>query len=737
MAKISTKHPDRQKTFGFRSFTEGLNTDISPLLLTANALSRCRNMKYAISKEPDGSSRVILKKRQGTVKISSAALSAGADVLACTYYKAQDKYILATATTLYYLDSSYAPVEIGTISGVPTFTEFHGKLIIHDSGITKAWDGTTFETLTSLVQDEAIETGDGATVAFSGTLSHPAVKSASLILTYSGGGVTKTITSDSDGILSGDVGSTELMPNAADRNLNTASAWTNFDFGTVYNESATLISGAVVLYVTASAANQYCYLPVASAPTTIGQKYTMTFSVAYHVGGFYIKSYDGTQTIGETSGTGVPGVAHSFTWTATTTGGYRIVAKATTSTGCFDNFTLALANSVNQTTGAYFFTCSTAPDNNTTVYAEYEEVDGAPKSTAGCVRAECLYMWGDADNPSRLWYSAPNDEDAWDYSTLGGYLDVNPLDGDNLMGALSFYDTMLCIKESSLHRIDHFPGDAEFQVVPLMQNMGAISTKTVMSDGELVSFLSPEGWVGMSSTQRFGDIQKVTALSERFQKTCVRYANSSAYTDYNQIDKQLWLQMNDGANYLTDIYVINLATGGQLSLYKFAFTSSCFKYVNGEMLIGGADGHLYRLVDDDSTFYDNAVSYAADTEARSCFADWGLPFNRKHNKQIMCYLYGDLGFTGNLKLYKDQNTGTFATATIALSIDTGDLIYNDNDTADLIYGASDYINELGALTTIDKKFNYRNLMFEITDLEGTSGVEFHGIDFSGAIIGLP
>lgn len=36
---------------------------------------------------------------------------------------------------------------------------------------------------------------------------------------------------------------------------------------------------------------------------------------------------------------------------------------------------------------------------------------------------------------------------------------------------------------------------------------------------------------------------------------------------------------------------------------------------------------------------------------------------------------------------------------------------------------------------IDKKFNYRELMFELTDIHGAQGAEFYGVEFSGAILG--
>lgn len=603
MARFTTKHEDREKTFRFNSFAEGLNQEISAMMLPTTALSRCKNMKYAISRQPDGTNRIVIKKRQGTTKISAAALPSSADVLAATYYVAHAKYILATATKLYYLDGSLEPVEIGTdaLDGIPQFTEFNGKLIIHDGGRTKVLTDTTLTTMNSYVVDEIIETGNNSDVDFTGTLAHAPIVSGSLTITFTDT-TSKTITDDGAGALTGNV--------AADTN-------------------------------------------------------TITYA-----------------------------------------------------------------------DGSYSFRCDGAPDNTTSVYATYEYEAMGPKSKAGTVRASRLYMWGDSDNPSRLWYSGVNDEDAWNYAT-GGYLDVDPLDGYSLTGCLNFFQTLVPIKENSFHILENFPGDTTFRVAPLIPDFGNLSYRTALNDGEIISVLSSEGWAAMSATQRFGDIQKVEDLSKSFRTTAIRYANSSSYSEYNQIDKQLWLALYDGTNYLPDIYVINTATGGQLSLYEFAFTSSCFKYVNGEMLIGGSDGNLYKLVDDDSTFLDDGVSYATTpgTCFRSAFVDWDMPFNRKHNKKLICHAYAKGGVTANLKLYKDETYLEFDSTALPFTTTTGDLLINPDGNNYYIYDMTGYINTLGSSTIVKKKFNYRNVMFEVCDIEGTQGAEFYGVDFVSAVIG--
>lgn len=695
MAKFSTKHGDREKTFSMMNFSGGLNEEIAGHHLPVTSLTQCCNMRYL----KDGD-QTILAMRQGLTKISkTAGLTAYGG---CTYYKAGAKYVVATSGSLWYLDGSYDPARIDSVSdhidGTPTFTEFHGKLIIHDSGVTKAWNGTTYEKLPCRYDDVAIETGDGSTVEFDGTLANPVVTSTTLTITYTAGAASKTITSAASGALTGDVTDNELMPNAVDRNFSGASAWANVDLN-AYDETGDLT-------ITANGANQYCTCPVLSAPTTSGKVYRMTFTVANLVSTWIIKSFDGTQTIGTVSTAG----AQNFVWTATTTGGYRIVAGSATSSGDFDDFTLS-GCAINYTTGAYHFTASTAPDKTTPVYVTYEKTNGAPKSKAGFVRGSRLYMWGDSDYPSRLWYSGVNDEDAWDSSSGGGYIDIDPLDGYALMGCCNFFNSVICLKENSIHRLNNFPGETNFRVEPVLQGVGTSAYRTCIVAGNYVSFLSTLGWLGLSATSDYGDVTMTEDFGKNLRSDIIpwgisSFANDYCYAEYNEIDKQLWLA-------ITGAYVIvcNLETGGQLSLYRFASTHTYFKYVNGEMLVCGTDGHLYKLNNTaaGTTCKDGSTSYSTYTYVRGAMTDWGLKEHRKHNKFIKVHLYGPSTVTATLTIYKNKD---YSTAIHTASLSTAD-----------------------TSTKISKKFNYQEVMFKLADIYGSAGAEFAGVEFEGAVIG--
>jgi hypothetical protein len=598
MATFGSKHGKREQFFFMKSFNNGYMMEVAPSSLPITALSKCLNMQYYADVNADGSVSVKLRKRRGTQKISTSAISGA--VKACTYYLADEHYIIATSEKLYELDNStFAPSEIGTIEGVPTFTEFHGKLIIHDGGVTKAWNGTTFETLTCLYQDEVIETGNGSDVSFSGTLAHPVVTAGTLEITYTDT-TAKTITDNGDGTLAGDC--------------------------------------------------------------TVG--------------------------------------------------------------------------TINYTTGDYTFTCTGAPDNTTSVYAEYEMVSGAPKSKAGLVRGSRLYMWGDPDYPSRVWYSGPNDEDAWDTSSGGGYLDVDANDGYSLTGCVNFFTYLLPIKGNSVHLIADYPGDTNFGVKPLLQNTGALAYRTILNDGQNISFLSKEGWMTIAASDEYGDVKKTGDLSAAFREDAIKYSTTNCFADYNQIDNELWLTLYNGSNIHPYVYVINKSTGGSMGRYKFAFAHSCYKYINNEMLIGGADGNLYRQFTTSFPRYDdNAVAYTSSTYFRTACTNWNAPFNRKHNKRLFIHCYGKSGMTATLNLYKDGEYYTpFYTTTITLGSGTQQ-IYGDTTE---IYGdtgliASDKYSSTSQ--SISKKFNYSEIMVEITNISGSSGAEFSGFDFTGAILG--
>lgn len=140
----------------------------------------------------------------------------------------------------------------------------------------------------------------------------------------------------------------ELMGTQEDRDFSAASAWVDVDLaaeGGSYNEDDDLSIIADV-----AGKDDYCELEVASAPTDVGLKYILKFDVANIVHTWIIKSFDGTQTIGIVS---ADGENQTLVWTATTTGGLRIVAGVSSAEADFDNFGLALFSTAHTIEGRW------------------------------------------------------------------------------------------------------------------------------------------------------------------------------------------------------------------------------------------------------------------------------------------------------------------------------------------------------------------------------------------------
>jgi len=513
--------------------------------------------------------------------------------LAVYYYSTQDQYILANDQKLYYLDSNKKPVEIGDIEGTPKFIEFNGRLIICDGGVTKVWDGSTYDKLNDSWEDIVIETGDGTTKNFTGNLSHTPIEPNTLYIYYTSGGVTKIIQDDGKGNLIGDV---------------------------------------------------------------------------------------------DAGGT----------------------------------------NTINYTTGAYDFTCSSAPDNGTDLTADWQQSEAGPKSQGGVVRGARLYLWGDPDHPSRLYwsdYALSVDSQAhnrWSSTANGGYVDINPRDGSDILGAENFYNVLIVIKGNGIYKVLNYPEDNNFAVVNTF-DFGAISKNGIVSTGYGLVVLTKEGLVHLFSTEKFGDIDRAL-LTDDIDLTNLINANS--YLGYNPISGQVWFtgyDSNDGS-YRQYCHVVDMETK-LLTKYQFKFIHTCYQSKLDKMLIGGKNGHLYELkreyLFDDQDKFDILI--------QSGFTNWGMPLNRFHNKRYSVELYSNKGFSFDFYLYKD---GHFTTP---VSIDTG---LGDETVYDADEEVEDATIQLQARRISKwKVFNYDRVMFKITNFDGLGTWELHRVDLISAILG--
>jgi len=122
--------------------------------------------------------------------------------------------------------------------------------------------------------------------------------------------------------------------------------WTNVDIGGTYDETTDLS-------ITADAVGQYCTLPVVSAPTTVGTKYTIQITASNVVSGWTLTDFTGAQTYG----TITTDDTHAFTFVAEYTGGCRLVSTTASVNG---DFTAVKLHTFSDTISIFYDTKTTA-----------------------------------------------------------------------------------------------------------------------------------------------------------------------------------------------------------------------------------------------------------------------------------------------------------------------------------------------------------------------------------------
>ena len=200
-----------------------------------------------------------------------------------------------------------------------------GNVTLYKNGVATAANSCSNQA----ANDNAIHVGfGGASDYFGGSIAGASFWNKALTATevkelYSGASVPYKYKGASQ---------TELMPDQVDRDFSGASSWANVTYGGNYHESGDLS-------LQSNGVDQYCTLPVADAPTTIGKRYRVSvdFSLVAADKTFTIQSFDGTQDFGTFSATGT---GQTFEFTAETTGGYRVKADHSGSAGDFNNFSL-------------------------------------------------------------------------------------------------------------------------------------------------------------------------------------------------------------------------------------------------------------------------------------------------------------------------------------------------------------------------------------------------------------
>lgn len=133
---------------------------------------------------------------------------------------------------------------------------------------------------------------------------------------------------------------------------------------------------------------------------------------------------------------------------------------------------------------------------------------GSPPNFSFMVRHKNrIWAAGVAANPSRLYYSAAENDGDWTSAGNAGSMNIDPDDGDRIVGIASHKGELLVFKgpnRLSIHRITG-SSPSDFSIVPFVTGVGGINHSSIFRVNDDLVYASPRGIHSLAATAAFGN----------------------------------------------------------------------------------------------------------------------------------------------------------------------------------------------------------------------------------------
>lgn len=363
----------------------------------------------------------------------------------------------------------------------------------------------------------------------------------------------------------------------------------------------------------------------------------------------------------------------------------------------------------------------TPPEHNST---------GGPVGTQIELYKDSLFILGDPNNPSRLYYSGGGDKiNDFSVTNGGGFIDINKNDGQKGTGLKVFKNTILVFKEDSIYQFS-FATTGSPQVVQVTPSVGCISGRSIVAVENDIFFAHRRGVFSIGNEQGFAiDVLRSNEVSQKERTTwqsieATRYDNISAiYATKNNVNLIIFAYTPSGSTYNSKAIIYDRE---RLGWYKWTnIQANCWtNYID-------SNGGLHVLYGDDNSGYVKEILTGSD--------DFGTPisgyaylrseaFNDptvyKKLKDVSVLLRNPSG-SANMSIVADGLGTVYQTNvnTVSPSINFGHYVFSE-----FLFGES---YGTGAITTSDEmvlrtKRNINSVakMFQLRFNNGSSGASF-------------
>ncbi len=317
-------------------------------------------------------------------------------------------------------------------------------------------------------------------------------------------------------------------------------------------------------------------------------------------------------------GSTAPSAAVSATadWTEPTTSNYMTITwgAVTGATGYEiygrrDNFWYFMASVEGNGTVTYVDNGADTPNE------AFEVVD--TNTTAGptgkyiTVYKDSLFIAGDSNYPSRLYYSGGGDQiNNFSIDGGGGLIDVASNNGQVITGLVVFKDNLIIFKSDSIYQFS-FTSSGLPQLTQVSGSLGAIAPRSIITVENDVFFLSRRGIFSIGNEQGFAfDVLRTNELSARVRPTIQTidpsYIQNAAAIYVTSSDFNLYILSYTPAGSTTNKSAL-IYDRERLGWYKWTnIAANCWvKYVD-------PTGETHYLYGDDASGYIKEIFSGSD-----------------------------------------------------------------------------------------------------------------------------
>lgn len=218
------------------------------------------------------------------------------------------------------------------------------------------------------------------------------------------------------------------------------------------------------------------------------------------------------------------------------------------------------------------------------------------------VYKDSLFISGDPDNPSRLYYSGGGDKiNDFTLANGGGFIDVAKNDGQEITGLIVFKDSLIVFKRSSIYKFS-FSTSGLPQMELINPAIGCVAPRSIISVENDVIFASDRGIFSLGNTQGFAfDVIRTNELSSPvrsiYQSIDPSYIQNIAaiYATKNNTNLAIFSYTPAGSTTNSEALILDAERGGW---YKWTnINANCW------LQYRDSSGEQHVLYGDDSSGY--------------------------------------------------------------------------------------------------------------------------------------